>query len=102
MKNMMKEYLGYDYSNDHLKNFCLYWIKASRCRDRYGSFDEWRRENDLDCLYLDGDLRADTLMSAWTPVKWVADCLNRDFGISFYKTSRISKDPHFDQGTSSL
>ena len=75
MKNMMKEYLGYDYSNDHLKNFCL---------------------------YLDGDLRADTLMSAWTPVKWVADCLNRDFGISFYKTSRISKDPHFDQGTSSL
>ena len=62
MKNMMKEYLGYDYSNDHLKNFCL---------------------------YLGGDFRADTLMSVWTPVKWVADCLNRDFGISFYKTSRI-------------
>ncbi len=28
MKNMMKEYLGNDYSNDHLRNFCLYWIKA--------------------------------------------------------------------------
>ncbi len=96
MKNMMKEYLGYDYSDNHLKNFCRYWIKASRCRDRYESFDEWRKENDLDCLCFDGDLRADTLMSAWTPVKWVADCLNRDFGISFYKTSRINEDPNFD------
>ena len=96
MKNMMKEYLGNDYSNDHLKNFCLYWIKAFECRDRYGSFDEWRRENDLDCLYLDGDLRADTLMSAWTPIKWVADFLNRDIGVTFCKTSRISSDPLHD------
>ncbi|MCR4655261.1 MAG: hypothetical protein K5770_03415 [Lachnospiraceae bacterium] len=96
MKNMMKEYLGNDYSNNHLRNFCLYWIKAFECRDRYSSYDEWRKENDLDCQYLAGDLRADTLMSAWTPIKWVADNLNRDIGVAFYKTSRISSDPLHD------
>lgn len=96
MKNMMKEYLGNEYSNNHLRNFCLYWIKAFECRDRYASDDEWRKENDLDCLYLDGDLRADTLMSAWTPIKWVADCLNSDIGIVFYKKNRTRKDPYHD------
>ena len=44
MKNMLKEYLGNDYSSDHLKNFCLYF---------------------------DGDLYADTLMSAWTPIEHI-------------------------------
>ena len=91
MKNMMKQYLGNEYSENHLRNFCLYWMKAAG-----GRGDEWRKENDLDCLYFDGDLRADTLMSAWTPVKWVADCLNRDSEIAFYKVSRISEDPHHD------
>jgi len=28
MRNMMKEYLGNDYSDNHLKNFCLYWMKG--------------------------------------------------------------------------
>ncbi len=91
MKNMMKEYLGNEYSENHLRNFCLYWMKAAD-----GRGDEWRAKNDLDCLYFDGDMRADTLMSAWTPIKWVADCLNRDSEIAFCKTSRISKDPHHD------
>ena len=91
MKNMMKQYLGNEYSENHLRNFCLYWMKATG-----GSGDDWRKKNDLDCLYFDGDLRADTLMSAWTPIKWVADCLNRDSEIAFYKVSRISEDPHHD------
>ena len=91
MKNMMKEYLGNEYSENHLRNFCLYWMKAAG-----GSGDEWRKKNDLDCLYFDGDLRADTLMSAWTPIKWVADCLNRYREMEFYKVSRISEDPHHD------
>ncbi len=91
MKNMMKEYLGNDYSDNHLRNFCLYWMKAAG-----GRGDEWRAKNDLDCLYFNGDMCADTLMSAWTPVKWVADCLNRDSDIAFYKTSRLSKDPYHD------
>ena len=87
----MKQYLGNEYSENHLRNFCLYWMKAAD-----GRGDEWRKENDLDCLYFDGDLCADTLMSAWTPIKWVADCLNRDSEIAFYKVSRISEDPHHD------
>jgi len=89
MKNMMKEYLGENYTeNNHLKNFCLYWIKASE-----GSGDEWRKNNDLDCLYFDGDLRADTLISTWTPIKWVADYLNQDTGKRFYKKYRDTNDP---------
>lgn len=88
MKNMMKEYLRNEYSDNHLRNFCLYWMRASE-----GSGDEWRRKNDLDCLYFDGDLRADTLMSAWTPIKWVADFLNEDKGIVFRKYRRDSNDP---------
>ncbi|MBQ8946472.1 MAG: hypothetical protein IJ058_06595 [Lachnospiraceae bacterium] len=92
MRNMMKEYLGNDYSDNHLRNFCLYWMKGretkpkwedtEECKER---FDEWRRKNDLDCLYFGGNLRADTLMSAWTPISWVANCLNREYGIKFCK-----------------
>ncbi|MCR4839237.1 MAG: hypothetical protein K5897_09960 [Eubacterium sp.] len=87
-KNMMKEYLGDLYTDDHLRNFCLYWMKALK-----GSGDEWRRKNDLDCLYFGGDLRADTLMSAWTPIKWVADCLNRKYDMKFYKRAKDREDP---------
>ncbi len=104
--NMMKEYLGRDYSSNHVRNFCLYWMKGvdrrkeqlkkkgltmkevsgnnftdEMCED----YDAWRRENDLDCLYFDGDMRADTLMSAWTPIKWVAENFNKEFGKEFFK-----------------
>lgn len=93
MENMMRKYIGkdkYSYTN-HIKNFCLYWIKASK-----GSGDEWRKENDLDCLYFNGDLRADTLMSAWTPIKWVADFLNKDKGKKFYKYRKNTENPCSD------
>lgn len=80
---MLKEYLGNDYSNNHLRNFCLYWMGEE------GSGDEWRSKNDPDCLYFNGDLRADTLMSAWTPIKWVADCLNSEYGIKFRKIYKL-------------
>lgn len=89
MKNMMREYLGSDYSSNHLRNFCLYWMKPAD-----GSGDEWRKANDLDCLYFAGDLRADTLMSAWTPIKWVADYLNRESEIKFYKCVKAPDDPN--------
>ena len=69
MKNMMKEYLENEYSDNHLRNFCLYF---------------------------DGDLRADTLMSAWTPIKWVVDFLNENKGIRFRKYRRNSNDPLSD------
>ena len=88
MRNMMKEYLGNDYSDNHLKNFCLYWMKGRETKPAWENteewkarFNEWRQKNDLDCLYFNGDLRADTLMSAWTPISWVVNCLNREYGI---------------------
>ncbi|MGE9993615.1 hypothetical protein ACQRBK_01040 [Peptoniphilaceae bacterium SGI.137] len=94
LKNMMKEYLGRDYSDNYLRNFCIYWMKgreslpAKECtKEGGGRFRKWRQNNDLDCLYFDGDLRADTLMSAWTPIKWVADCVNKEKGMKFYKSS---------------
>lgn len=91
MENKMKRYLGDLYTENHLHNFIRYWMKAAE-----GSGDAWRKKNDLDCLYFGGDLRADTLMSAWTPVKWVADCLNREYGKQFYKRRKDTKDPHHD------
>lgn len=90
MRNMMKEYLKDAYSSNHLKNFCLYWMKASK-----GSGDEWRRKNDLDCLYFGGDLRADTLLSAWTPIKWVVDYLNRGYDMKFYKRAKDKEDSSY-------
>ena len=93
MENMMKVYLGDDYSDDYLKNFCLYWLKGMACRPSWenteesrAAYDTWRKENDLDCLYYGGDLKADTLMSAWTPISWVVNLLNKGKGKVFYKT----------------
>lgn len=87
--NKMEEYLGTDYSDNHLRNFCLYWMRAGE-----GSGDEWRKKNDLDCLYYNGDLRADTLMSAWTPIKWVVECLNADKGLKVYKYCKEPEDKY--------
>lgn len=106
MENMMKWYLGDEYSNNHLKNFCLYWMKGRETQPVYEEYednekskfykdyDAWREKNDLDCLYFHGDLRADTLISAWTPIKWVAECLNREYGMKFCKT--VKDDPNHD------
>ena len=35
MRNMMNEYLGNDYSDNHLKNFCLYWMKGRETEPDY-------------------------------------------------------------------
>ena len=102
MKNMMKEYIGNEYSDNHLKNFCLYWMKGRKTMPEWENteegrrrYDDWRRKNDLDCLYFDGDLRADTLMSTWTPIKWVAECLNRKKDMKFYKKAEDHDDPDY-------
>lgn len=102
MKNMMKEYLGRDYSNNHLRNFCLYWMKGRESMPKWGNskdgrnrYNEWRCKNDLDCLYLDGDLKADTLMSAWTPIKWVVDYLNSEREMKFYKKATMQEDQDY-------
>ena len=102
MRNMMKEYLGNDYSDNHLKNFCLYWMKGRETKPAWENteegkarFNEWRQKNDLDCLYFNGDLRADTLMSAWTPISWVVNCLNREYGIKFFKYASDGDPDHY-------
>ena len=102
MRNMMKAYLGNDYSDNHLRNFCLYWMKGRETKPKWENteewktcFDEWRKKNDLDCLYFSGDLRADTLMSAWTPISWVANCLNREYGIKFFKYAADGDSDHY-------
>ncbi|MGN0424959.1 MAG: hypothetical protein ACI4FY_06515 [Acetatifactor sp.] len=46
MDNKMKQYLGEAYTENHLRNFCLYWMKGRGSRDNYPSWDDWRREND--------------------------------------------------------
>lgn len=53
MRNMMKDYLGNDYSNNHLRNFCLYWMKGRETEPVYVNYndiesfrkdyDEWRK-----------------------------------------------------------
>ena len=80
----MKKYLeqlGETYSDNHIENFLKYWMGPAYPR----------KTNDLDCLYYDGDLNADTLVSVWTPLKWTLECLNP--GVKFYKTCR--GDKHF-------
>lgn len=81
MKNEMKNYLGNDYSESSIRNFLTYWQKPS----------EPRESNDLDCIYLNGDLNADTLISFWTPLKWVLQILNPDE--RFLKTNTEDGDP---------
>ncbi|MBZ9688271.1 hypothetical protein G9F72_018220 [Clostridium estertheticum] len=80
--NKMQSYLGDNYTDNHIINFLNYWM----------CLKEPRTENDLDCLYLNGDLCADTIFSVWTPLKFVLDCLNPDE--KFYKKDKYGPDPH--------
>ena len=100
MENKMKSYLGKAYSdNNHISNFFEYWIKGIRSMPDYDTdrenYNSWRKDNDLDCLYFDGDLNADTLMSVWTPLSWVLNYLNEDSGEKFYKQARDHEDRCF-------
>lgn len=84
-ENMMKKYLGDRYSTNHIINFINYWIDG---------YDKPRALSDLDCLYYDGDLNADTIFSVWTPIKFVLDCLNPKE--KFYKYNKYG-NPHKTQ-----
>lgn len=39
-------------------------------------FDEYRRDNDLDCRLAGGDLRADTIFSLWIPLRYTLVVMN--------------------------
>lgn len=82
LENKMKTYLGENYSENKIKNFLKYWQMPSKPR----------KTTDLDCIYLNGDLNADTLISFWTPLKWVLQILHPKQ--KFYKIVRDGKDPY--------
>lgn len=97
MRNIMKKYLGEEYTNNHICNFLNHWIKGQDAAVPYdpgniGPYYEWRRANDLDCIAKDGDLRADTLISMWSPMKMVLQYLHP--GMVIYKTANGS-DPNY-------
>ena len=97
MKDFLKEYLKNEYTGNLIKDFCWYWIKYAE-NEPCGSWKQketYRKQNDLDCICFDGDLKADTLISAWTVMKWVADYLNKDKGITFYKKTKYPQDPYW-------
>lgn len=82
IENKMQSYLGDRYTDNYIINFINYWMVSKKPR----------KDNDLDCIYLNGDLCADTIFSVWTPLKFVLDCLNPDE--KFYKKDRFGPDPH--------
>lgn len=44
--------------------------KLKYWRDYTGTGDEYRRTHDLDCILSGGDLRADTIISLWLPLRY--------------------------------
>lgn len=94
-ENKLKKYLGDKYTDNPIINFLLYWsIGNDTCptpkrvfgkeyndlsmeeREKLKAIkNEWRKMNDLDCIWLDGDLNADTIFSLWTPLKMCLQCL---------------------------
>lgn len=87
-ENKMHTYLGDGYSNDdHISNFLKYWLKDPRGEGE--DPDTWRRRTDLDCLYFDGNLQADTLFSAWMPMKWALESMHK--GKKFHKDRDMLK-----------
>lgn len=53
--------------------------------------DIYRALNDSDCKLTGGNLLADTIFSAWYPLKMVLECLNDK---KFYKQDKYGCDPH--------
>jgi hypothetical protein len=73
MENKMKTYLGTEYQEEnHVLNWLLYWKKAENTKNKS---DEWRMENELDCLYL-GCLEADTIISVFQILKRLIISIN--------------------------
>ena len=73
--NKMMEYLGSAYSENPVISYCRYWLSPASPRE----------SNDLDCLYMEGDSRADTLCSPFSWLKWCLSVLNPGSEIRFSK-----------------
>lgn len=51
----------------NFKEHIQYWINYK------GAGDEYRKNNDLDCILAKGNLYADTLISLWLPLRYILD-----------------------------
>jgi len=78
------------------------WLKyyatlpEGKYQDKPQEFDNHRKKYDLDCILTEGDLRADTIFSLWTPFKGVIYCMNNyreildiKSGNNIYKTPEM-------------
>lgn len=94
--NIMKHYLGKEYSKNYLTNYCLYLMKSEKRYDEILAKKEsmtkeewilaereWRKKNELSCLYYDGDNKADCLIDMWQVIEGVANFINREKGVEF-------------------
>ena len=105
--NVMKNYLGKDYSKNCLKNYCLYLMKSGKSYDELlakkdsmtgeewkNAEVKWRKKNALACIYYDGDLKADSLVNMWNVIEGVANFLNEDKGVKFCGKAEDSINPY--------
>ncbi|WP_102264464.1 DUF1413 domain-containing protein [Mesobacillus jeotgali] len=67
-ENKMMDYLGEKYSDNPIVNY-LQYFKQGIHESEISLNERWRKENDLDVIWLDGDLNADTIFSVWMPLK---------------------------------
>jgi len=75
MENKMKTYLGIDYNEtNHIMNWLNYWTKNPHKKGN--NYDNWRKENDLDCIYFNGCLYGDTIISMWSIICMAIICIN--------------------------
>ena len=63
MENLMKKYLGDDYCNNHLKNYCRYWMRLSEGKgDDELPAEEWVKREGLEMGFKDGIISQDTVL----------------------------------------
>lgn len=77
-ENKMRVIIGDSYTDNPIVNYITYWSNALG-KPTYR--DDWRRENELDVVWLRGDshdMHADTIFSLWMPLKMCLQCVAGD------------------------
>lgn len=71
-----------------IRNQLAYWIHYK------GSGDEYRRNNDRDCILTEGNLYADTIFSLWLPLRYTLNYYDCDKWIEWKEYEEKSLKPH--------